>query len=109
MIKFSQHGTKESVFRCAREKKPNGLFMSENLTPTRATILFSLRQAKRRHADKVNGCGSVNGRVFVWMNPPEPSGRRLRIFINSMDKLNTFLFETLGERADQLNIGQNSA
>ena len=106
MIKLRQYDLKENVIRAARRVKPDGLFLNENLTPNRSTILYGLRQAKRRHPSKITGCGSVNGRVFVWLSAAGTSGRGIKTFINSREKLASFLNDAVGEQLENLLSGE---
>ena len=72
-------------------KKVKGLFINESLTPTRSSILFSVRKIKKNHASIIKGYTTINGNVYVF-TPPEgtSSSRDIRHLINTREKLAEF-------------------
>jgi len=90
------------LLRAARAVKPDNLYITENLTKTRSKILYGLRQAKRRFPRKINGCGSQDGRVFVWVTTPDPSAKNTKLFINTLVRFGELCEKTLGVDAADL-------
>ena len=98
LVKLASTDLKNDVFQASKTMRPEGLYMYENLTPTRNSILFVLRKAKREFSDIVSGCRSLDGKVFVWIRPPNPQAvgaKDTRISVNSFRKLDKFCLETL--------------
>lgn len=92
IVKLCRRDLKNDLKFACKEKKPN-LYINEDLTPIRKTIMFVLRAAKRKFPDKVSGCSSVDGKVFVWTKPPNPDipgSRDLRISVNTRHSLEKF-------------------
>ena len=56
-------------------------------TPHRAKLLYLLGVAKRKYGGKIAACGSMDGNLFIYLKPPNPSAKNQRLFINSMRKL----------------------
>lgn len=106
LIKLRRHEMKVDLLRSARKTKPEGLYLNESLSANRAAALFALRQAKRSYPEKISACGSVDGRIFVCIGTPGPSGRKPRIYINSKVKLEKLLSDEVGVTLDELTRGQ---
>lgn len=102
LIKLNKHEKKEDLIQACRTVKPPQFFMNENLTPQRANILYVLRKAKKIFPEKVDGSGSHNGRVYVWIKAPNPTARKIKHFIGSKSKLEEFCTKTLGESASNI-------
>jgi hypothetical protein len=74
------------------------MYVNESLTKTRSTVMYALRRAKRQLPEKISGIGSMDGRVCVWVKPPNPSAvgaRNTRMFVNTRKKLEEFCDEIL--------------
>ena len=65
LVKFRERGLRDDLLQAARKAKPAGLYMNEHFSRTRTTILYAARQAKKRYPEKVDGCGSLRGSVFI--------------------------------------------
>ena len=65
LMKLSNLDTKNDLILSCKRAKPNGLYVNEDLTPVRAKILYTIRQAKKKLPHKIAGHGSINGRVTV--------------------------------------------
>ena len=76
LVKFTNSVIRNDILASCRRAKPTDLFANEDLTATNATILFALRQAKRKFRNKVTGCGSIDGRTFLYLKPPNESERK---------------------------------
>lgn len=102
MVKLRNREKKNDLVSSARKSKPEGLFLNENLTPSRSTILYALRRAKRLHSDKISGCGSFDGKVYVWLGSSRSSEKSSKVYVNSMMKLETILQQTIGVGLENL-------
>jgi len=69
LVKLASTDLKNDVFQASKTIQPEGLY----LTPTRNSSLFVLRKAEREFADIVSGCRSLDGKVLVWIRPPNRS------------------------------------
>lgn len=100
-VKFKKTELRDDIVASCKSVKPRKIFFNECLTPTRSTILFALRQAKKKFPNKVSGCGSINGRVFVWVKPltEGASTRNSKTFINTYSRLQEFCLKTLDSPA----------
>ena len=87
IAKFCRRDAKTDIVSCARRAKPTGLFINESLIPQRQTVYYALRQAKRKLPNKVSGCTTIDGSVFVWIKPPAAGARDVRVKINTIAKL----------------------
>ena len=102
IIRFDDQRIKTDVIRAFRAVKPTDLYANENLTQVRSRILFTLRQVKRNYPQILNGCGSQNGRVYAWIKQSDTSEKNIKIFINSLSKLESVCTEYLGVRPDEI-------
>ena len=109
LMRLRNSEIKENLLGAARKVKPEGLYFNENLTATRSNILYTLRQAKRFHPEKISTCGSTNGRVYVMLQPTTPTTRRAKLFIGNRDKLEAFLSDTVCENVASLLSRSRSA
>ena len=105
IVKLCRRETKHNLMATCKRVKPSNLYINDSLTPTRNTILYGLRQAKKRLPGKISGCGSVDGRVYVWLIPPNPDAagtRSSKIFCNTKNKFETLCTEKLNFESSQL-------
>ena len=107
-VKLSNSDIKNDLLLSCKRTRPDGLFINEDLIPTRSGILFSLRQAKKRFPHKIAGHGSLNGRVYVLLPPPDPSARAQRLFINDQHKLGEFCARELGVPSSEFSAVRGS-
>ena len=70
--------------------KPRNLYINERLTPLRSTIMFVLRKTKLQFPEKISGCSSIDGKVYVWTKPPDSKARDQRTPINTYSNLMLF-------------------
>ena len=96
LIRLRDRGLKNDLLHTARKSKPAGLFLNDNLTPSRSTILFALRKAKKLCPEKVIACGSSEGKVFVWLRSAKPGEGNTKIFVNNENKLEKLFSGTFG-------------
>ena len=65
----------------------------------------ALRKAKRRFQNIIASCGSHDGKVHVYIKPPNPStgiARNTKVTINSQEQLQKFCERTLEIEAKEL-------
>ena len=67
LFKLCRRDAKGKIMAACKEKKPNKFFVNESLTPTRNTIMYVLRQAKKKHPNIFGNCRSQEGSVCVWL------------------------------------------
>jgi len=87
LVKLRDGEIKNDILQACRTTKPARLFVGDNLTPIRASILYALRQVKKKCPDKLEYCGSRDGRVFIWIKSAGASGRNQKMSINTFDLL----------------------
>ena len=102
LLKLQNEETKKDILLACRRVRPRGLFANEDLTPHRASLLFALRRAKKSANGKMTGCGSYNGRVFMYLQPPNPDARQQRVYVESFDKLKKLCLQELDISYDEL-------
>ena len=98
LVKFSKYEVKQNLVACCKATKPK-FFVNEDLTPEKQTMMFVVRQAKRKHPNTVTGCACIDGRIYAWVKLPNESSndqRDRRICINSLEKLKSFCTDTVG-------------
>ena len=100
LVKFSRNDCKKDILTSSRKVKPKDLFIRENLTTMRNSILFVLRKARREFPDIISGCSSIDGNVYAWVKPSIAGvGQRdNRHRVNTYKKLDTFC-QTILSRA----------
>ena len=89
IVKLCRSNLKDELLSACRSLRPN-IYLNESLTPTRSTILYSFRKVKRMLPDKISGCKSESGRVYVFLknNEGDDSHRRnKKILVNTRLKL----------------------
>ena len=87
MMRLANADIKRDIISSCRTLKPANLFANDDLTPMKSSILYTLRQCKKRFPTKVAGCGSRDSRVFIYLKPPNPSARDQRVYIDNIFKL----------------------
>ena len=93
IVKFCRRDAKMNVLRSARRVKAEDFYANESLTPVRQSIAFALRKAKYAHQSIISGSTTLDGSVYVWVKPPNPSApgaRDIRHKINTLKKLEFF-------------------
>ena len=103
MIRFRDKGDRDDVLFACKRRKPSNLYANEDLTPHRANILFALRHIKRKSNGKIVACGSLTGRVYAFLMPPNQSARPQRVYIDNMEKLNELCQRELGVPYDAIS------
>ena len=100
IVKFCRRNTKMDILNTCRKRKPEKFFINEFLTPQRQTISFVLRKARKEFPNIVSGSTSFEGKIFVWVKPPNPDApgaRDSRMAVNTHEKLVEFCTKTLSK------------
>ena len=77
----------------SRKLRSTQMYINESLTPTRLSILKTLRQMKREHPDVINGCTSLDGKIFAYTPRQSASNgpqRDMRHLVNTHSALQEF-------------------
>ena len=94
LIKLHNKELKTDLITASKKVRPDSIFINENLSPIRSTILYALKEAKRKFPNTLAGCGFYNGKVFVHVRPPNPSApnaRNSKVSINTRARLDEFI------------------
>ena len=67
--------TKVFLVRQARKKRPQGIYVSEFLTPNKLEIFYNLRQLKRQHSDKIQSVYTRGGNIFYRLRNSDRESR----------------------------------
>lgn len=98
LFQLARRDLKSDILKACKTVKPVSMFINENLTPTRSTIMYVLRRAKRQFPEKISGSSSRDGKVFVWLKPPNanaPDSKNTKMAINSYHRLDEFCTKSL--------------
>lgn len=93
LVKLAKHATKEEILSACRHHKPN-FSANECLTPTRNTIFYVIRKLKKEFPQKVTGCGTRDGKVFVYIKN-KVNEDATRHIVNTKVKLRDICTKTL--------------
>ena len=102
-VKFCRRDTKRDIMMAKRDNSDpqHTLFINECLTPMRRSILFALRQMKKKFPSVVKGCTTQEGRVYAFTPSTSTSGSRDRKhLVNSHDALVQFCRDYIQEPLD---------
>ena len=102
IVKLSNSEVKRDLMRACREQKPS-IYINEDLTAQRSTILFVLRKVKRQFPNLISGCSSMDGKVYAWVKPPNavaPNARNIRTVINTHEALKDFCSKVVNSSLD---------
>lgn len=99
LVKLIDGGIKRDIIQACRSSKPQGIFVRDNLTPQRAAFYYALRQVKKRN-DRIEYCGSRDGRIFIWMKAANGEGRNIRVFVSSVASFKKLCSDELMIEAD---------
>ena len=90
LLKLASEPIRDDLLNSCKRVKPPGLFLNDNLIPTRAEILYCLRKLKMRCPDKIEHCGSFHGKVYLWLKAGGRRSASKKLFINSFSALEDF-------------------
>ena len=95
--------TKVFLVKQARKKRPQGIYVSEFLTPNRLQIFYNLRQLKKQHSDKIKSVYTRGGNIYYRL---QNSDREIRI--NSLSDIAGIIAVEEGSNSDaNVNLEQN--
>ena len=63
-LNFANRDVKQNILKVAKPKK---FYINESLTPLRNTILYVMRQAKKKHPSVINSCNSSDRSVVALL------------------------------------------
>ena len=86
MVEVRARQAKTDVIQACRTMKPTNLYVNDDLIPVRSKILFALRQLKKSRTERISYCGSIDGRIYIWLKPLNTSAPNQKVFINTIDK-----------------------
>lgn len=86
IVKLCRRELKHDLMKACKTVRPNNIYINENLTKTRSTALYAIRQAKKKYPEKISGCSSFDGRVYAWIKPPSADGRSSKMLVNSRER-----------------------
>lgn len=96
LVRLVDREVKRDILMACKKVKPPNLFVNDDLTPVGNSIQYALRQAKKKFPTKVSGSGSHDGRVFAFVSSPNSSNGNVKIFFNTIPKLDEFFNRELG-------------
>ena len=98
ILKLCRRDLKKDILAACRQMKPY-FFVNESLTPTRSTVMYVLRQTKKRFPGKIGNCRSFDGNVNVFIPMTHDTeghqNRYRKLVINTTIALDDFLREHL--------------
>ena len=95
IVKFCRREQKNELIAQARRNKVQGLYVNEALTPIRRSIAFALRKAKKEFPNIVSGSTKLDGKNFVWVKPPNPTAKAIKLPMHTLEKFQEFCTKTL--------------
>lgn len=98
IVKICRREVKNDLLRVCRSVKPANIYVNESLTKVRSTVLYGLRQAKKKFPSIISGCGSSEGQVIAWIKPPNPqspNARNIKTIVNTRERFCDFCARTL--------------
>ena len=85
-IDCRNQATKVFLVRQARKKRPQGIYVSEFLTPNKLEIFYNLRQLKKQHTDRIQSVYTRGGNIFYRLRNSEREKR-----INSLEEISRII------------------
>ena len=104
MLKFHDKRDRDDVLLSCKRCKPTDLYVNEDLTPRKSNILFALRRVRRKSNGRISECGSLNGRIYAYIRPPNQSERHQRVFIDSMERLDSICQREFGIALSEIDM-----
>ena len=81
-IDCRNQATKVFLVKQARKKRPQGIYVSEYLTPSKLEIFYNLRQLKKQHTDRIQSVYTRGGNIFYRLRNSEREKR-----VNSLNEI----------------------
>ena len=111
VFKLCRRELKYDILSACRQQRPP-FYINESLTPTRAKILYALRQLKRKFPLRLRYLRTTDGTVYAFLAPtgssttgPHPISRLRRVTVNSRKQLDVFLEAKFNVTLDDLGVG----
>jgi len=104
LIKMKNLSGKLNIIKSCKSVKPS-FYANDDLPAEKQTILYVVRQAKKKFPEKISGCSSNGGRLFAYMKPEiqnpsvsadAVSNRNRRVQVSNLTKLKAFCNNELG-------------
>lgn len=89
IFKLCRRDLKRDIVSACKGSKLD-VYFNDSLTPTRSTIMFVLRKARREFPNNFGNCRSTDGNVSVWL-PTDQAGKYRRVGVNSRRALDELL------------------
>ena len=105
MLKLHDDGIKRDIQSACRSVKPSDIYANDDLTPLCANQLYLPRRAKRKANSKIVACGSSNGNIYAFIKCPKESAGSQKVYIKSMDRLESLCYLELGIPLRELREG----
>ena len=106
LVKLGASEDKSDIVAAFRTVKPMNLYANDDLVASRAKVLHSIRIIRKK-CNRVLACGSLNGRVYMWLKPPDLKSKSQRIFVYSMFKLRDICMKEFGTDLDVMLESSN--
>ena len=95
-VRFCRRDVKRQIMMTKRDNSDanNTLFSNESLTPKRRSILYTLRQMKKKFPALIKGCTSQDGRIYAFTPSPSATSatrpRDRKHLVNTQEALADF-------------------
>ena len=96
MLRLASYEAKVDILSACRTVKPADMYANDDLTPSKASLLYLIRSVKKKFPTKITACGSSDGRLYLFLKPPDSSARNQRVHINSLLQFNRICEQTFG-------------
>ena len=67
LVKLSTNEAKQNTMNTCKTAKPERIFINENLSQARNSIMYILREAKKDFPCIISGYNSMDGYVYAWI------------------------------------------
>jgi len=89
-LKVCRRELKRDITFACKQTKPN-FYINEQLTPTRTTIMYVLRKAKREFPNQILNARSTDGNITLFLAADTPNSSPRRINVNTRATLEDIL------------------
>ena len=98
LVELSDIDRKKEIIISCKRAKINGVYVREDLTSSRRSIMTVLRRAKRDFPSIIAGCSSIDGKVIAWLKPANTQNadsRNTKVYVNTFAKLEQFCVDII--------------
>ena len=104
MFKLCNRDVKQDILKSCKVVKPKKFYINGSLTrvtPLRNTILYVMRQVKKKHLSMINSYNSSDRSVVAWLHAAFASAKTKyrKTIINTKKELDLFLQQELKAKA----------